>query len=118
MHTGHDTGSGSQWPLYVNVDLTSKYPDGLALNQLKWGCHVNGFGTYEVQARNSPSEAWTTISTEHMNGSGSGLPEGTMHTDNWTNNMKYKYYRLKITDCNNSGGKCGWAVYSWQWNRV
>ena len=117
MHTGHDSSAADQWPLIVAVDLSSVYPNGLALNQLQWETHHNGFGTYEVQAKDTGG-SWVTLSSEHMNGYGSGLDENRVHTDAWSNDVRYTQYRVKIMDCDNSGRLCGWAVYSWQWNRV
>ena len=44
--------------------------------------------------------------------------EGEVHTDDWSNDMQYKYYRVVIRDNNNAGGLGGWAVYTWQWNYI
>jgi len=118
IHSGHTTDSSSQWPLYIVVDLRSQYPSGLALNELQWSVHVNGFGTYQVQGRNGAGSNWVTISTQNMNGVGSGISDGTIHTDSWSNDVRYTWYRIAITDCNNAGGRCGYASYAWQWNRI
>ena len=53
-----------------------------------------------------------------MNGWNSGVLDGTIHTDTWTNDERYLHYRVVIRDNDNAGNRHGYAVYAWQWNRV
>uniref|UniRef100_A0A7S3B3X5 F5/8 type C domain-containing protein n=1 Tax=Haptolina ericina TaxID=156174 RepID=A0A7S3B3X5_9EUKA len=120
MHTGH--GGTIDFPLVITVDLRtsssgSAFPDGIALNQLKWTVHVNGFRRYEVYASNDGS-TFDKLATLDMNGSGSGMGDGSIYTNNWTNDKKYRWYRVSILTNSGTTGKGGWAVYTWQWNRV
>ena len=116
MHTGH--GGAADFPMYIVIDVSSGYPGGLALNQLQWTVHSNGFGSYSVEGSNDGGSSWVSVADVNMNGAGSGNADGAVHTDDWTNNVAYVRYRVVIRDYNNAGGVGGWAVYTWQWNRV
>ena len=124
IHTGGDGASNTnQWPLYINVDLSSQYPDGLALNQLQWNVNTNGFGNYEVHGRNSDGDSWTLITTQLVNGFNSGMTNGDTVTNTWQNEIKYTQYQVRILDTLTSAGGTanqykGYAVFSWQWNRI
>lgn len=139
MHTGHD--GASDFEMYVGIDFKGDYPNGVVLNQLIFTVHVNGFGRFDIDGSNDTntwssestglanatqggginvrSGNWTTIASNlNMNGSGSGLADGTNFVVNFTNSTAYKKYRIRIKDFNNAGGFGGWACYGWCWNKI
>jgi len=115
MHTGH--GGAVDFPMSVTVDLRTEHPNGVALNQLKWTVHSNGFRDYTVGGSNDGS-TFTTLATLKMNGFGSGMSDGTIYTNDWENDARYTFYQVTILNIRDDQHKQGWAVYSWQWNYV
>lgn len=139
MHTGHD--GSSDFEMYVGIDFKGDYPNGIVLNQLVFTVHVNGFGRFDIDGSNDTntwssestglanatqggginvrSGNWSTIASNlNMNGSGSGLGDGTTFVVNFTNTTAYRKYRIRIKDFNNAGGFGGWACYGWCWNKI
>ena len=120
-----------QFPAYVGVDLTSVYPDGFALNQIKWVVHVRCFGKFDVQGSNTVGTwtdgdddfdgstpqvlegEWVTIASGLDAGGYNVGSDGDVWTSTFENNVKFTKYRVKIV-----GVGTGWASYGWQWNRI
>ena len=63
--------------------------------------------------------SWVTLASNlEMNGYGSGMSEGSVLTNTFSNDVNYRKYRVIIRDMTPSGGQGGWAVYTWKWDRI
>lgn len=136
-HDGHE-GSPNDWPAYIAVYIGGQYPGGKPVNQLQISVHSNSFGNFELQGSNDANTSgtfyntgtWTSLtynatgssySNQNAGGSGSGNPDGTVLTFNYTNTTPYTHYRIWFKDNSqngSSGSLTGWASYGWRMNRV
>ena len=133
-HGGH-TGSNS-YPMHWAVYLNEAKP----VNRLSVKIHGNCWGYFELAgSNNSGSSAgfatngtWTNLSftgsnngsnNQNMGGASSGLSEKFELLFNYSNDVPYRAYRIKILDNsrpNQSLGSSygGSAAYNWRFDRV
>lgn len=133
-HGGH-SGVGS-YPMYWAFYSPTEKP----VNQLKIRIHGNSWGYFEVYGSNDSGNSsgfatngnWYKLilssttypfGNENMGGYSCGYADGTEFIYNYSNNIPYKAYRVKILDAsrgNQAFGSYygGAANYMWQFNRV
>jgi len=133
-HGGHSGSNG--YPMYWAVHLGTPK----AVNQLVTYVHVHSWGHFVLEGSNDSGSTgnfatngtWTPITfansnngsnTQNMGGNGSGRGDGTTIICNYTNNVGYSAYRVKILDSSAPSQAIGTtytgsAGYSWQLNRV
>ena len=110
VHTGHAGAGGTQWPLWIVIQVSTSTPR--VLNQVEWIKHLNAVGNIDVYGSNNAitssnyndENQYTWLGRGHGGGQGSEA-DGTVktiHFNHWA--WGYRWYALKLIDYNSASG--------------
>ena len=115
-------------PHAVGFDLQSAWPNGLALNAIRFTTHYNGAWTFDIEASNSPgawdattttipeAETWVTLASDLVVSGLTGVANPDLTSTGYmsfvfANTERYLKYRYRSTTQ-------PYACYGWSWSDV